>query len=142
MNWRHWLENLSQFHRPREFKYIYESRIDFVDFYLSLHLIFTALVLLIAQPLEHIAVYTNITKSGVGSIGLGWYILVIGLLNLLRVFAPVKPWCILAVAMKAMMLMIFMYLLFGILGHPVLPLTTGILFTLCLLNIDNILRTQ
>lgn len=142
MNWRDWMEPIRKFQRPREFKYIYRSRIDFVDFYLCLHLIFTALVLLIAHPLEHLKVYTNLTDSGITSSILGGYIGVIGALNLLRVFAPVKPWCLLAVAMKCLMLMIFCYLLFGILGNPVLPLTTGILFTLCLLSTDNILRTE
>lgn len=127
---------------PREFKYIYESRIDFVDLYICLNLIFTAIVLLFSSPLEHIAVYTNITKHGVTSKMLGCWILIASTFNLLRIFSPIKPWCILSVAMKCTMLMLVSYLLFAILGNPVLPLTTGILFSLCLLSIDNILRTK
>lgn len=127
---------------PREFKYIYESRIDFVDLYICLNVLLTAIVLVVSSPLENIAVYTNITQHGVTSKTLGSSIFVIGLFNLLRVFSPIKPWCIMAVAMKCTMLMIVSYLLFGILGNPVLPLTTGILFSLCLLSIDNILRTK
>lgn len=56
----------------RKFCYIYNSRIDFVDFWLCLYIIATGIVCLYYHPLENIPnVYTNLTGSGMTSNKLG-----------------------------------------------------------------------
>jgi hypothetical protein len=129
--------------KPREFHYVYNSRIDFVDFCLSIGLLFTSIILIHQKPIENIAsVYKNFANTGVTSVAFGTYMLVIALLNIARIFAPAKPWVILSVFMKCVVLLVYSYMLFGIIGNPVLPLTTGIFFVLCLISVDNIFRTE
>lgn len=127
--------------RFRRFCYIYNSRVDFVDFWLCLYIVTTGMVCLYSHPLENIAVYTNLTERGITSNGLGVFSLSIGLLNLIRLYIPFKPSIIVACFGKCLMLSVFLLLLFGILGNPVLPLTTGYLTVAILLSLDNIRRT-
>lgn len=128
--------------RLRRFCYIYNSRVDFVDFWLCLYIITTGMVCLYSHPLENIpTVYTNLTDRGITSNGLGLFALIIGSLNLIRLYIPFKPPIIVACFGKCLMLSVFLLLLFGILGNPVLPLTTGYLSVAILLSLDNIRRT-
>lgn len=127
--------------RLRQFCYIYNSRIDFVDFWLCLYIVTTGMVCMYSHPLENIPVYTNLTERGITSNGLGLFSLSIGLLNLIRLHLPVKTPIVISIFGKCLMLSVFLLLLFGILGNPVLPLTTGYLTVAILLSLDNIRRT-
>ena len=126
----------------RPFHYIYNSRVDFVDFWLILYILTSGIILFISQPLENIPVYTNLTNQGITSYELGAYALLVGTMNLVRLFTPFRLFCIYStVFLKCLMLSFFFLMLFGILGNPVLPLTTGYLSVACLLSFDNIRRT-
>lgn len=57
--------------RFRRFCYIYNSRVDFVDFWLCLYIVTTGMVCLYSHPLENIPVYTNLTERGISSNELG-----------------------------------------------------------------------
>ena len=127
--------------RPRKFQYIYVSRIDFVDFYLCLNLLVTAGVLWYGRPLERLSAWAMIAHTGVTSVELGGFMFVVGLLNMIRVFAPVKPWVPLAVFMKCLMLGVFCFLALGSVGGPNLLVSTGIMWSLVALSLDNISRT-
>lgn len=125
----------------RNFKYIYHSRIDFVDFWLCMYIVSTGLVCLFSKPLENIPVYTNLTNRGISSIHLGLFAVLVGSLNLLRLFLPFKMPIVITIFEKCLMLFFFILLLFAILGNNVLPLTTGYLSIAILLSLDNIKRT-
>lgn len=125
----------------KSFSEIYNSRICFVDFWLTIYILSTALICLSSHPLENIAVYTNLTNNGVSSVLLGYFLEGIGISNLFRLFLVKKVSIYLTVLLKSLMLFSFVLLLFGIIGNPVLPLTTGYLTVACLLSIDNIIHT-
>jgi hypothetical protein len=94
--------------RLRRFCYIYNSRVDFVDFWLCLYIITTGMVCLYSHPLENIpTVYTNLTDRGITSNGLGLFALIIGSLNLIRLYIPFKPPIIVACFGKCLMLSVF-----------------------------------
>jgi hypothetical protein len=130
-------------HLPiRRFCYIKNSKLDFVDFWLCLYIITTGIVCVYSHPLENIPdVYTNLTGEDITSNELGLFALVVGIMNLVRLFCPFKLPIVVACLGKCVMLSVFLLLLFGIVGKPVLPLTSGYLVVAILLSLDNIRRT-
>jgi len=125
----------------KSFSEIYNSRVHFVDFWLTIYILTTAFICLFSRPLENISVYTNLTDNGVTSELLGYFLISIGLFNLLRLLLVKKVSIYITILLKSLMLFSFALLLFGILANPVLPLTTGYLTVACLLSIDNIIHT-
>lgn len=128
--------------RIRPLKYIYNSRVDFIDLWVSVLSILTGIVLMLNNPLETISVYENLTKSGITSSRLGAFSLLVGSANVAKIFFPIRPNIYLTLILKVLSFSIFCLLFFTVVGNPPLPVSTVFYFMVAGLSLDNIIRIK
>jgi hypothetical protein len=133
-----WLEKIPH---PRRWCYIYNSRVDFIDGWLSFLVFILGIYLLIVQPVEKIEYYHFLEEQGFGSIVLGSFSTLVGLSNIIRIFVPVKTNIFLTVAMKCLTLAICLLMFFSILANTVVPIASIFYGMVSILAFDNVKRS-
>ena len=133
----------------RDLRYIYNSRVDFVDIWVSMLLLMTGIILVSSNPLETIKgrfliieIYNNLTRNGLSSISLGFFSIFVGIMNTVRILLPFKLNIYCATLMKTLTFSVFVLLFFTVVGNPPMPVATTFYFMVSLLTLDNIMRTR
>lgn len=104
----------------RETKYLLNSVLDFQDFWLNLILLCIALTVLFNENLS--SFHSYISRYSIGENYVAVYFLISGILNLIRLFYPVRLNVLWVVLLKTFTLSCFILMFFSsIFAKPFLP---------------------
>lgn len=129
-------------YRFRKLSYIYNSRVDFIDLWISSISFLIGVVLLLCQPIESIPSYHFLISSGIHSKNLGFFAIFVGLSSIIRILLPFKVNVLISTLMKTFSLGLFVLLSLSVLGNPSLPISIIFYFAVSLLAFDNLVRTK
>lgn len=126
----------------RKLCYVYNSRTDFIDLWITTLILIMSIEMLVAHPIEVISTYHDILKAGASSKFLGITGLILSILNYLRIFYPRKPPIGLTVGLKCFNFGLCLFMFLSMLHNDVIPLSAILYGMVSLLIFDNIKRTR
>lgn len=126
----------------RDFSYIYNSKIDYIDLWVNLTLMVFGIHFALFNPMEVQSYYHYMVDRGFTSEKVGIICCFFGFTNIIRILLPIRATVFISLITKSLSLFVLLSLLLTVIHDNLVPPVLVFYLMVSLLYFDNIMRTK